>query len=58
MSDNKLVAKIDLSKNATYIVKDGLLIIADAPPNGFGKQIITWQSGKPSHYDVNYSSKL
>ncbi|MEH7122096.1 DUF3954 domain-containing protein [Bacillus sp. JJ1773] len=56
MNTNK--AEIDLMKNATYIVKDGVITVVDAPPKGFGKQIINWQSGKPSHYELNYTNKL
>lgn len=55
---DKITAQIDLMKNATYIVKDGVLTIVDTPPKGFGKQIISWQAGKPSHYELNYSNKL
>jgi len=54
----KMVAEIDLMKNATYIVKDGVLTVVDSPPKGFGKQVISWQSGKPSHYELNYTNKL
>lgn len=53
-----MTAEIDLMINATYIVKDGQLVIVDTPPKGYGKQVISWQSGKPSHYELNYSNKL
>ncbi|MBT2680035.1 DUF3954 domain-containing protein [Bacillus sp. ISL-35] len=53
-----MTAEIDLMVNATYIVKDGQLVIVDTPPKGYGKQVISWQSGKPSHYELNYSNKL
>jgi Protein of unknown function (DUF3954) len=55
--DNK-TAEIDLMKNAVYIVKDGQLVLVDTPMKGYGKQVISWQAGKPSHYEVNYSIKL
>ncbi|MGM0903081.1 MAG: DUF3954 domain-containing protein [Bacillota bacterium] len=54
----KMTAEIDLMKNATYIVKDGVLTDVDTPPKGFGKQVISWQAGKPSHFEVNYTNKL
>ncbi|MGY6209895.1 DUF3954 domain-containing protein [Cytobacillus firmus] len=54
----KMTAEIDLMKNAVYIVKDGHLVLVDTPPKGYGKQVISWQSGKPSHYELNYSIKL
>ncbi|MGG3801775.1 DUF3954 domain-containing protein [Metabacillus fastidiosus] len=43
----KMTAEIDLMKNATYIIKDGKIIEVPMPPEGFGKQIINWQGGKP-----------
>jgi hypothetical protein len=54
----KMTVEIDLMKNATYIVKDGQLMLVDSPPAGFGKQVISWQGGKPSHYELNYTNKL
>lgn len=51
-------AEIDLMKNAVYIVKDGQLVLVDTPTKGYGKQVISWQAGKPSHYELNYSIKL
>lgn len=54
----RMVAEIDLKKNATYIVKDEKLILVTSPPNGYGKQVIAWQSGKVSHYELNSTHKL
>lgn len=45
----KEIAEIDLKINATYIVKDGELKQVPMPPEGYGKQIINWQGGKPCH---------
>ncbi|TCJ05057.1 DUF3954 domain-containing protein [Cytobacillus praedii] len=56
MNTNK--AEINLMLNATYIVKDGVMTVVEAPPKGFGKQTITWQDGKPSHYELNYTNKI
>lgn len=53
----KMTAEIDLMKNATYVVRDGELTLVDVLPTGFGKQIITYQNGKWSHYDISYSKK-
>ncbi|MGM0854288.1 MAG: DUF3954 domain-containing protein [Bacillota bacterium] len=55
---DKMKVEIDLMKNATYIVKDGQLILVETPPKGYGKQVISWQSDKPTHYELNYSNKL
>lgn len=53
-----MTAEIDLKKNATYIVADGKLVMADSPPLGYGKQTICWQNGKPTHHDLSYSKKI
>lgn len=50
--------QIDLTKNAVYIVRGGKLIQIDNPPLGFGKQEISWQDGKLTHVNYNYSKKL
>lgn len=55
MTENK--ATVDLKQDAAYIVKNGKLEKVDKPGDGFGKQIITWQDGKPTHYEVSYTKK-
>lgn len=40
-------AEIDLRDNRVYAVVDGELFVVPSPPEGFGKQIITWHDGKP-----------
>lgn len=59
MSDKvkNMKAEIDLMENAVYRVKDGILEKIDVPGNGFGKQTIIWQDGKPTHYEVSYTKK-
>ena len=52
-----MIAEIDLKENAVYRVIDGKLEKVDKPGNGFGKQTITWQNGKPTHYEVSYTVK-
>lgn len=51
------VAQIPLNKNAVYRVIDGKIEMVDIPGVGFGKQIITWQNGKPTHYEISYTKK-
>lgn len=53
----KKTEKVNLDENAVYRVKDGKLEMIDVPGEGFGKQIITWQNGKPTHYEVSYTKK-
>lgn len=49
--------EVDLNENAVYKVRDGKLEKVDVPGDGFGKQIIHWQNGKPIHYEVIYTKK-
>lgn len=44
-------------ENAVYRVKEGVLEKIDTPGEGFGKQVITWQDGKPMHYEISYTKK-
>ncbi|MGG1292842.1 DUF3954 domain-containing protein [Bacillus smithii] len=54
----KMTAEIDLMKNATYIVKDGQLKLVPTPPDGYGKQVIYWQGGKPCHGSLEQTFKI
>lgn len=55
MQQNKTT--IDLNEDAVYKVCEGRLERVDKPGEGFGKQVITWQNGKPTHYEVSYTVK-
>jgi hypothetical protein len=57
MKEYKLEAKVSLLENAVYRVLDGKIEKLDVPGVGFGKQIITWQNGKPVMYEVSYTVK-
>ncbi|WP_339165395.1 DUF3954 domain-containing protein [Siminovitchia sp. FSL W7-1587] len=57
MHDNATKAVINLLENAVYRVVDGKLEKVDKPGDGFGKQVITWQNGKPTHYEVSYTKR-
>jgi len=54
----KMTAEIDLKKNATYIVKDGVLKEVPKPEDGYGAQIINWQAGKPCHGKLERTFKF
>lgn len=56
--ERKMIAEIDLHENAVYIVAGGKLITIENPPLGYGKQEISWQNGKPTHFDIKYSKKI
>jgi len=58
VNTEKMTAEIDLMKNATYIVKNGKIEVVPAPQGGFGKQIISWQGGKPCHGSVEASFRF
>lgn len=49
--------EISLKENAVYRVLDGKLEQVDKPGDGFGKQIITWQDGKPLVCEISYTKK-
>ena len=49
--------EIDLRENAVYRVIDGKLEKVDKPGNGFGKQTITWQDGKPYMCEISYTKR-
>lgn len=53
-----MTAEIDLKKNATYIVKDGVLKEVPKPEDGYGAQIINWQAGKPCHGKLERTFKF
>ncbi|MED4453073.1 DUF3954 domain-containing protein [Metabacillus fastidiosus] len=53
-----MTAEIDLTKNATYIVKDGKVELVPIPPTGYGKQTINWQAGKPCNGELSSSFKF
>lgn len=55
--NKQMVAEIDLMENAVYRVIDGRLIKVTTPGIGYGKQIITWQAGKPSHCEISFTEK-
>lgn len=51
------IAQIPLDENAVYRVIDGRLEKIDKPGDGYGKQIINWQAGKPVYYEISYTKK-
>jgi len=53
----KMIAEISLLENAVYRVIDGRIEKVDKPGNGFGKQTITWQNGKPVVCEISYTVK-
>ena len=44
--------------DGVYVVKDGKARRVTTPPNGFGKQTIIWQNGKPIHVECSYTERL
>ncbi|WP_258871458.1 DUF3954 domain-containing protein [Halobacillus trueperi] len=51
-------AEIDLMENAVYMVKDGQVVKAPAPEQGYGALTINWQGGKPCHGKIEESFKI
>ncbi|MGE6370626.1 DUF3954 domain-containing protein [Planococcus kocurii] len=56
--DQDMKFEVSLSKNSTFIVKDGIIKEIKAPPTGFGKQIVCWSNGKPTHVEFNYTEPI
>ncbi|SFM35350.1 DUF3954 domain-containing protein [Salibacterium qingdaonense] len=56
-NQQNMTAEIDLTENAVYKVRNGVIESVDIPGDGFGKQIITWQDGKPEGYKIEYTKK-
>lgn len=54
---DEMKVEIDLHENAVYMIREGELVKVDVPGDGYGKQVITWQGGKPTHYEVSYTKK-
>ncbi len=46
------------NENAVYIVRNGIMVEAPAPDNGYGALTINWQGGKPCHGKMEQSFKL
>ncbi|RDY70364.1 DUF3954 domain-containing protein [Halobacillus trueperi] len=45
-------------ENAVYMVKDGQVVKAPAPEQGYGALTINWQGGKPCHGKIEESFKI
>lgn len=50
--------EVDLMKNATYIVKDGKIKEIPVPESGYGKQVISYQGGKPCNAKLETDIKF
>ncbi|WP_231620770.1 DUF3954 domain-containing protein [Fictibacillus sp. 7GRE50] len=57
-AENIMTAAVDLMHNATYVVRDGVLKQVPQPVDGYGKQIITWENGKPLGGKLESSFKI
>ena len=45
-------------ENGVYVVKNGIIKPITAPHSGFGKTVISWEAGKPTRAEHQYSEKL
>lgn len=57
MHDEGTKAVISLLEDAVYKVVDGKIEKVDKPGDGYGRQIISWHAGKPTHYEVSYTKR-
>ncbi|MER2169016.1 MAG: DUF3954 domain-containing protein [Psychrobacillus psychrodurans] len=44
--------------DALCLVKNGIIEVLEGPQSGFGKQIINWQNGKPTHIEIQFTKKI
>ncbi|WP_342560648.1 DUF3954 domain-containing protein [Psychrobacillus sp. FSL W7-1457] len=40
------------------LIKDGKMKLVESPQYGYGKQIITWQNGKPTHIEIQSTKRI
>ena len=45
-------------EQAVCLIKDGKMKLVETPQYGFGKQIITWQNGKPTHIEIQSTKRI
>ncbi|MEG0471293.1 MAG: DUF3954 domain-containing protein [Solibacillus sp.] len=45
-------------EDGIYVVKNGEKKLISAPASGFGKTIISWEAGKPTRAEHQFSEKL
>ena len=43
---------------AVCLMKDGKMKLLESPQYGYGKQIITWQNGKPTHIEIQSTKRI
>ncbi len=55
--DEDMIAKVDLTKAAVYVVCDGIIEPVDPPPTGYGEQEISWREGKPTYTKISYTKQ-
>lgn len=56
--DEEMIAEVDLRKNGVFIIKDGKMELLETPPQGHGKQTITWANGKPINIENYFTKKI
>lgn len=56
--DKEQIEKINLTNNGIFIIIDGKIEILDVPPNGHGKQTVTWSHGKPINIENYFTKKI
>ncbi|MBD7945105.1 MULTISPECIES: DUF3954 domain-containing protein [Psychrobacillus] len=45
-------------EQAVCLIKDGEMELVEKPQYGYGKQIITWQNGKPTHIEIQSTKRI
>lgn len=50
--------KVNNIEDGIYVVKNGEKKLITAPTSGFGKTIISWEAGKPTRCEYQFSEKI
>lgn len=56
--NEEMIGMVDLKKNSLIIIKDGRMEVLETPPEGHGKQTITWANGKPINIENYFTKKI
>lgn len=54
MSKGQLIEQTD----GVFVIKKGIIKPIEAPVTGYGKTVISWEAGKPTRAEHQFSEKL
>lgn len=54
----KMIGQLKEQQDGVFVVKNGVIKPLNAPASGFGKTVISWEAGKPTRCEHQYSEKI